>query len=292
MKRKGRTALCIACGVMCGLCVLAYTQSVRGEAEAARSEALARYGGDQVEVLVAARDIAPGAAISSSDVVTKMWVADLLPTGALNSNEEIVGKKASSAILAGEVLSSRRFDAESSLLDVPKAMTAVSVPAREVQAVGGAVEPGMLVDVYAAGSNSTELIGRKLKVLATSVSSNDGGSSIAWITLAVEPSRAQELVSFAMNSELYFTLPGEEASSSDASSKPKNASNASSTLNSSNSSNHSGASGTAGAAKSSNVSGATNAANSANSAGAASANGADADKGSEASAENAGSVGN
>ena len=48
----------IACGVLCAACVLAYLTSVRGEADAARAEALARYGGEQVEVCVARRDVA------------------------------------------------------------------------------------------------------------------------------------------------------------------------------------------------------------------------------------------
>ena len=50
----------IACGVLCAACVLAYLTSVRGEADAARAEALARYGGEQVEVCVARRDVAAG----------------------------------------------------------------------------------------------------------------------------------------------------------------------------------------------------------------------------------------
>ena len=38
---------------------------VRGEAERARADALARYGGDQVEVCVAKRDIAAGETVDS-----------------------------------------------------------------------------------------------------------------------------------------------------------------------------------------------------------------------------------
>ena len=40
----------IACGVLCAACVLAYLTSVRGEADAARAEALARYASRLWEV--------------------------------------------------------------------------------------------------------------------------------------------------------------------------------------------------------------------------------------------------
>ena len=69
----------LACGLCCALCVALYLASVRGEVDAARAEALERYGGDQVEVCVAKRDLAAGEVVDASAVVTKMWVADLLP---------------------------------------------------------------------------------------------------------------------------------------------------------------------------------------------------------------------
>ena len=50
----------LACGLCCALCVALYLASVRGEVDAARAEALERYGGDQVEVCVAKRDMAAG----------------------------------------------------------------------------------------------------------------------------------------------------------------------------------------------------------------------------------------
>ena len=46
---------------------------------ARRADALARYGGDQVEVCVAKRDIAAGETVDSGAIETRLWVADLLP---------------------------------------------------------------------------------------------------------------------------------------------------------------------------------------------------------------------
>ena len=107
--RRSKTAIAgTVCGVLCALCVLAYTQSVRGEAERARADALARYGGDQIEVCVAKRDIAAGETVDLAAVETRLWVADLLPPEAVRQASEVVGSKASSTVLAGGIGGHRR----------------------------------------------------------------------------------------------------------------------------------------------------------------------------------------
>ena len=171
MRRNKTAAAGAICGVLCALCVLGYTQSVRGEAERARADALARYGGDQVEVCVAKRDIAAGETVDSGAVET---------------------------------------------IDVPDGKVAISVPAKDVQAVGGAVSAGSSVDVYATGSAATQALARGVSVLATSAGTDDrqasgSASKVTWVTLAVDPNQVEELVSAAQKTELYLTLPGADA---------------------------------------------------------------------------------
>lgn len=211
MRRNKTAAAGAICGVLCALCVLGYTQSVRGEAERARADALARYGGDQVEVCVAKRDIAAGETVDSGAVETRLWVADLLPPEAVRQTSEVVGSKASST-----VLSARRFGAASAAIDVPDGKVAISVPAKDVQAVGGAVSAGSSVDVYATGSAATQALARGVSVLATSAGTDDrqasgSASKVTWVTLAVDPNQVEELVSAAQKTELYLTLPGADA---------------------------------------------------------------------------------
>lgn len=215
MKRKRSMIVGAACGIACALCVGAYIMQVDEQAAAVRAEALERYGGDQIEVCVAKRDIAPGETLTEGSVETRMWVAALLPEGAVTDRTEAVGKVAGTSVLAGEVILDRRFDARTSSLDVPQGFAAVSVPAREVQAVGGALAAGMSVDVYAIGAGSAERILVGADVLATSVTeSGNAGSSmgIAWATLAVAPEKVRELIAAAENLELYFVLPAYEES--------------------------------------------------------------------------------
>lgn len=211
MKRNRTTIIGLVCGVVCAACVLAYVQGVRGEVDAARAEALARYGGEQLEVCVAKRDIAAGETVDISAVETKLWVADLLPEGAVRSLDAVAGKRASSTILAGEVVSERRFRETGTGIDVPAGLTAVSVPAKDVQAVGGAVAPGLHVDMYATGGTSTDVIASGVLVLATNASAGEDSSDagVDWITIAVEPALVQQIVSAAQRTELYFALPGD-----------------------------------------------------------------------------------
>ena len=78
---------------------------------------------------------------------------------------------------------------------MPEGLTALSVPAKDVQAVGGAVAAGSRVDVYATGGTSTDVLASGVLVLATSASA---------------PESVQEIVAAAQKTELYFTLPGSE----------------------------------------------------------------------------------
>ncbi len=210
MNRRKARAVAIACGLLCATCVFVYLQSVKGEADAARAEALARYGGEQLEVCVAKRDIAAGETVEGDAMHMRMWLADLLPQDAVQSMEDVLGRQATSTILAGEVLSFKRFDEQRSELEIPQGLIAVSVPAKDVQAVGGAVVSGSVVDVYASGGVSTEAIARDVLVLATNANKTSTGASegLAWITMALEPDVVQEVIAASEKTELYFTLPG------------------------------------------------------------------------------------
>lgn len=225
-KKRKSVILCVSCGFLCAVCVFIYTQSVRAEAEDTRNAALARYGGEQIEVCVAKRDIAAGEKIDSSCYELKLWLADLLPDDAVRNSNDILGKQLTSSIVSGEVITSKRFQDSAVSLEVPAGLSAVSVPAKDVSAVGGAINAGMHIDVYATGNISTSLIAHNVLVLATSTTFSEGSStSVTWITLAVEPSSVQELVAASQTTTLYFVLPSEEAENSNEKASSKSFSN-------------------------------------------------------------------
>lgn len=215
-KRNRSIVIGLICGIGCALCVGLYIASVDEQASAAQAEMLAKYGDEQVEVCVARRDIAAGETIADSDLETRTWIAALLPADAISVRGDAVGKQVGSTILAGEVISAKRFGFETADIDVPDGMTAISVPAKDVQAVGGALKAGMRCDVYAVGANATTKIASSVLVLTTSSTEDSASSSsTTWVTLALEPSRVEEMVSAAQNLDLYFVLPSSVNSEDD-----------------------------------------------------------------------------
>lgn len=211
MKQSHMTAASIACGVLCAACVAGFMANVQGEADAARAEALARYGGEQVEVCVATRDIGAGERVDLSAIEMRLWVADLLPEEPIRESSEIIGKTATSSIVKGEVISQKRFESDRDALEVPEGKAAVSVPAKAVRAVGGAIRSHMSVDVYSSGGSTTTVLARDVLVLDSSVGSSGSltSSDSGWITLAVDPDRVEEIVAASNKTDLYFVLPGQ-----------------------------------------------------------------------------------
>ena len=101
MKRGALIAGLIS-GALCAGCVFAYSVQVRGEADEARIEAMQRYGGEQVDVLVATKDIYPGETVDASNAEVKTWLSDLLPSGCVTSFDDVKGVQAASLIISGE----------------------------------------------------------------------------------------------------------------------------------------------------------------------------------------------
>lgn len=212
MDRKNVIAT-VASGAACALLVLAFTQQVSGEAARERAEALERYGGEQVEVCVATSSISAGEMPTLGNTATQLWVSGLLPEDPVTSLSQVADKPVTTSIVKGEVLSLRHFDAAVSSVDVPEGLCALSVPAEDVKAVGGAISSGSHVDVYLSGGSGVSLLSRDTLVLATSAGGDESSSAkakIAWITLAVPPDSVQEFLAAADKGSLHFVLPGKK----------------------------------------------------------------------------------
>lgn len=214
MRRRANLIAGAVCGAVCVAGILSYSADLRADVEAQRAEALARYGGEQVEVLVATSDIAVGETLDATNSEKRLWLGELVPDDAVVDSQDVAALPATSPIYAGEVVLERRFDErESVALQVPDGKCAVSVPAKAVSAVGGSVGPGSYVDVYAASGASTDLLASRVLVLSTSTTSDEKDSGkdadVTWVALAVEPDQVAEVITAAQKSELYFTLPAE-----------------------------------------------------------------------------------
>lgn len=211
MRRKAMAVLSLLCGVVCALAVFAYAMQVRQEATHARDEALSRYGGEQVEVCVATEDIAAGDVVSAANTTTKQWLIDLLPADAAESFDQVSGERATSSIVAGEVISTRHFEGGQLEVHVPRGLQAVSIEVEQAQAVGGALQTGAAVDVYASGAAETALLASDVYV----VSAGNGSGTRTWVTLAVEPDQVEQIIAATQSSTLYLTLPSQDERNED-----------------------------------------------------------------------------
>lgn len=228
MRRRAHLAIGAVCGVMCVAGILSYAADLRADIEQERSEALARYGGEQVEIVVATDDIAVGDMLDSTNSEKRLWLSELVPDGAVSDLADVSALPATSPIYAGEVVVEQRFDEhESVALQVPDGKCAVSVPAKSVSAVGGSLAPGSRVDVYSASGTSTDLLASRVLVLSTSSTSQEESerkSDVTWVVLAVDPEMVEELIAASQKSELYFSLPSEDAQNAASSGKDANTS--------------------------------------------------------------------
>ena len=161
MRRKANLIAGAVCGALCVSSVLAYGAEVQSSFEKERAEVLERYGGEQVEVCVATKDIEVGDVLGSANTEKRLWLGELLPEDAVFRIEDMQGKPVSSPIYQGEVITERRFEeSEHVALQVPDGLCAVSVPAKSVSAVGGSIEAGSYVDCIGCSCPIYKLDGR------------------------------------------------------------------------------------------------------------------------------------
>lgn len=207
MKRTTKLLLSVTSGVLAAALALWYGSSVRAEAEQARQEALAAYGGELVSVCVASRDIDAGEALSEANVHVEEWVASLLPDGAVTSVADIAGSRATSSIPERAVICPVYLEQEDGAIEVPAGTVAVSVPVDEEHAVGGAISPGDQVDVYVSNNGVADLLCRAGVIDTSAHGKETEGATISWATLAIEPERVTEVLAATAKGSVSLTLP-------------------------------------------------------------------------------------
>ena len=205
----------VICAVLAVAAVFAYTATVSSEAQTKRQAAIAKFGGEQTQVVVAAKDIGAGSTLSSKNVLQMTWLTDLLPQADVAVElSQVEGLVAEVDIKEGEPILMERVGDGSSRITVPKGLEAVSVASDDVLAVGGSVQAGSFVDVYVETSKGrVVLLGQKILVLETSAVVDESSSkAITWVTLAVTPDSVAELLSASTKGTIHLVLPGNQSS--------------------------------------------------------------------------------
>ncbi|MDR0888868.1 MAG: Flp pilus assembly protein CpaB [Coriobacteriales bacterium] len=227
-----RILVALICGVLAAVLVAVYLSGAASRASASRAGALAAYGGEQVDVLVATRDIMAGETLDAGNTETQTWVADLLPQGAICDPGDAHGKSLAVPLLKNEPVVTAKLGEAAQPIAVPDGLVALSIPVEDVSAVGGAVASGSAVNVYAVGATTVSLVVQDVLVLETSngygmskqpaSGSGQKGSgglfgasptrtTLKWVTLAVSPGMVQELLATSRDKNIAIVLPGKDA---------------------------------------------------------------------------------
>jgi pilus assembly protein CpaB len=148
--------------------------------------------------------------------------AEVVPSGAFSSFEEVEGMVSTTAISRGEILVSERFAAHergstlAALID--KEMRAITVRVDDVIGVAGFLLPGNTVDVLASRKEKqravTETILKNIKVLAVdqTASANENEPVIVRaVTLEMTPAQAEVVVKARTEGTIQLTLRNPEA---------------------------------------------------------------------------------
>lgn len=102
-----------------------------------------------VSVIEASRDIEPQTVITEDMVKAVDVSSNLVPSGALTDKNAVVGKKAGTTILSGDVITARKLSQKAGGFVglIPEGMRAVSFSVNDVTGVSGFAKPGDKVDI-------------------------------------------------------------------------------------------------------------------------------------------------
>lgn len=113
-------------------------------------------GGGTAQVVVAARDLAPGSVVAAADLTVATWPADLVPAGVVGV-AAAEGRVLAGALRAGEPLTDLRLAGAALAAAATGLPDAAAVPVRLADPdVAALLTPGVRVDVVAAAPEGGE----------------------------------------------------------------------------------------------------------------------------------------
>ncbi|MDO5107819.1 MAG: SAF domain-containing protein [Coriobacteriaceae bacterium] len=186
-----------------------YGEHIKAQAEQTRIDALERYGGEVVNLLVATRTLEYGDIIDASAVASREWIADLAPDQALVRLEDVIGRQVTVPLAKGLPLTQLNLRDGTSGLDVPAGYVAVSLPLTDKLGLSRNISAGTRVIAFAVSSNSTVLVAGDALVLASPVEAT-AFSSTQTISLAVLPSDVSALLAASARGDLRLVVPADD----------------------------------------------------------------------------------
>ena len=209
MSRKTRLIAAALCALASlGSCLL-YGNQVRAEAERVRLDALERYGGEVVTLVVATRTLEYGDIVDAGSVSTREWLADLAPAQAITRIEDVLGEQVTVPIAQGIPLTQLNFRDGTSGLDVPAGFVALSLPLTDKLGLSRNISAGTRVVAYSVGSHGTVMLTAHALVLASPVETTSFSQAQS-LSLAVRPEDVSAVLGAGARGDLRLVVPADD----------------------------------------------------------------------------------
>lgn len=209
MSLRFRVFFAGACATLAVLLCVLCARYAREDAERVRNEALERYGGETVSLVVAQEGLEAGDVVSSSNVTVRDWLSDLAPQDAVTSVDEVIGMSVTVPVAGGSPLTALNFREDTPMAEVPSGCVAVSVPVTERLGLAGNAAAGARVVAYRAREDSSELIADDITVLAAPASDRQSVRT-GTLTLAVRPDDVSAVLSASDAGDLRVVIPADD----------------------------------------------------------------------------------
>ena len=209
MRTRFRVMVSLACALASVAGGLAYANEVREQADRVRSDAIARFGGEVAQLVVAEQPLEAGDVISERNVRVRDWVADLAPVGAISSLDNAIGREVHVPVAQGAPLTELNFRDETSLSEVPDGHVAVSVPVSDKLGISRGVNRGARVSAYAVENGTPQLIASDVQVLSE-LGSATGVIASQQITIAVLPDDVSAILAASASGDLRLVIPADD----------------------------------------------------------------------------------
>lgn len=196
--------------MLCALCA----QHAREGAERERNEALARYGGETVGLVVATDGLEVGDVVAASNVTERDWLSDLAPADAVTSLDDVMGKSVTVPVASGAPLTALNFREEAPMAEIPAGHVAVSVPVTDKLGLAANVSVGARVIAYQAAEGASELLCDDTSVLAVPATDRQTMRTGS-ITVAVPPDAVSRILSASASGDLRLVQPADDVTAAD-----------------------------------------------------------------------------
>lgn len=209
MHARFRIALSAAFALLGVMSCLAYADTVRRDAERVRSDAIARFGGEVAQIVVADQALEAGDVVSESNASVREWVADLAPSGAITSLEDVAGREVSVPAAQGAPLTELNFRDEQAISEVPAGHVALGVPVTDKLGISRGVTRGARVSAYAVSEGGPHLIAADVEVLSE-LGPSTGMVASQQVTIAVLPDDVPAVLGASASGDLRLVIPADD----------------------------------------------------------------------------------